>query len=103
MNRANFSLEVFGDRIPVAELFGESNNENKLNKMKKALRQAISSELTERQRQMVEEYYYHGLTVTETAKRFGVSKSTVSRHLSRSRERLKKALRYGMYIMWTED
>ena len=102
MKRADFSLEVFGDRVPTYELFssGEDNSRQIAN-MKHALKNAIDTELTSRQRQMLEEYYFGGRTVTEIAQRHGLSKSTVSRHLSRSREILKKSLRYGMYVMWS--
>lgn len=100
MTRAKFSLEVFGDRIPISGLYDGDTNSKNLNAMKKALSKAIETELTDCQREIVNEYYFGGATVTEIAKRRGVSKSTVSRHLSRSRERLKSALKYGIYTMW---
>ncbi len=100
MTRTKFSLEVFGDRIPISGLYDGDTNSKNLNAMKKALSKAIETELTDRQREIVNEYYFGGATVTEIAKRRGISKSTVSRHLSRSRERLKSALKYGIYTMW---
>ena len=100
MTRTRFSLEVFGDRIPISGLYDGDTNSKNLNAMKKALSKAIETELTDCQREIVNEYYFGGATVTEIAKRRGVSKSTVSRHLSRSRERLKSALKYGIYTMW---
>ena len=100
MTRTKFSLEVFGDRIPISGLYDGDTNAKNLSAMKKALSKAIETELTDRQREMVNEYYFGGATVTEIAKRHGISKSTVSRHLSRSRERLKTALKYGIYTMW---
>jgi RNA polymerase sigma factor (sigma-70 family) len=103
MKRTDFSLEVFGDRFPTQSLFAEGDNSKKLSVMKKALKQAMQTELTDRQRDMVIEYYYGGATVTAVAEKFGVTKSTVSRHLKRARERLKRALKYGMYVMWTEE
>lgn len=103
MNRACFSLEIFGDRLPTTNIFENSSNNRQLSAMKKALGQAIESELTERQKQMVTDFYYKGESVTKIAEKYGLSKSTVSRHLSRSRERLKCALKYGMYTMWCGD
>ncbi len=100
MNRTAFSLEIFGDRLPIGDIFERGDNSRQLEEMKKALKRAISSELTERQRIMVSEFYFNGCTVTEIAKKYGISKSTVSRHLSRSRERLKGALKYGFYPIW---
>ena len=38
----------------------------------------------------------------EVANELGITKSTVSRHVSRSKERLKTSLKYGMYMLWNE-
>ena len=104
MNRINFSLEIFGDRLPITGVYAnDSTNTRQLSAMKKALNDAINSELTDRQKQMVTEFYFEGASVTQLAEKYGLSKSTVSRHLSRSRERLKGALRYGMYTMWSNE
>ncbi len=103
MTRSTFSLEIFGDRLPVTNVFEQESNSRQINLMKKALLKAIDSELTERQRQMVTAYYFEGKTVTEIAKDHGLSKSTVSRHLSRARERLKGALKYGWFTLWNND
>ena len=103
MNRTTFSLEIFGDRFPACDTFEREGNTRKLSAMKQALVRAIDSELTDRQKQMVTEYYFDGSTVTAIAQKHGLSKSTVSRHLSRSRERLKGALKYGMYSLWSGE
>ena len=100
MNRTTFSLEIFGDHLPPVNFFDGESNRKQLAVMKKALGQAINSELTERQKQMVQEYYFQGATMTAIAEKYGISKSTVSRHLTRSRERLKGALKYGVYAIW---
>ncbi len=100
MNRTAFSLDVFGDRFAVTDIFERKTNSRQLEMMKIELTRAIESELTDRQRQMVTEFYFDGLTVTAIAKKHKLSKSTVSRHLSRARERLKGALKYGLYPIW---
>lgn len=97
MTRASFSLEIFGDRVPLNEFYSSGDNNKRVERMKKALLKAIDTELTDRQRQIVIEYYYNGLNVTRIAEIYGISKSTVSRHLSRARERLKTSLKYGVY------
>lgn len=102
MNRTTYSLEIFGDRLPTGDIFDRGTNSHQLELMKRTLAKAIDSELTERQKQMVNEFYFNGATVTAIAKKYGISKSTVSRHLSRSRERLKGALKYGLYPIWSE-
>ena len=103
MNRTTFSLEIFGDRLPISDVYEHSTNSRQLNAMKLALLRAIDSELTDRQKTMVVEFYFNGETVTSIARKFNLSKSTVSRHLSRSRERLKKALKYGLFPLWEQD
>ena len=100
MNRTAFSLEVFGDRIPTSDIFERGDNSKQLEVMRQALLRAVDSELTDRQKLMVNEFYFNGHSVTEIAKKYNLSKSTVSRHLSRSRERLKGALKYGLYPIW---
>ncbi len=102
MTRTTFSLEIFGDRLPITDIYEHSTNNRQLCLMKQALNRAINSELTERQRAMVTEFYFNGETVTSIAKKYNISKSTVSRHLSRSRERLKSALKYGLFPMWND-
>ena len=103
MNRTTFSLEIFGDHLPIADIYEHSTNNRQLTALKQALVRAIDSELTERQKAMVIEFYFKGETVTSIAQKYGVSKSTVSRHLSRSRERLKKALKYGLFPIWNQE
>ena len=103
MNRTAFSLEVFGDCLPASDIFDSSTNARRLTAMRQALSKAIDTELTERQRIITTEFYFLGESVTAIAKKHGVSKSTVSRHLSRSRERLKGALKYGLYPIWSEN
>ncbi len=100
MNRTTFSLEIFGDRLPITDIFEHGTNNRQLEILKSELKRAIESELTERQKEMVNEFYFDGLSVTAIARKHNISKSTVSRHLSRARERLKGALKYGLYPIW---
>ena len=95
MNRGKFSLDVFGDRLPVRNLYDGETNAKQIELMKSALFKAINTELTERQR--------FNRTMTDIASELGITKSTVSRHVSRAKERLKVSLRYGMYMLWDES
>ena len=103
MNRTTFSLEVFGDYLPTSDIFETETNSRRLVAMRKALAKAMDTELTERQKLITTEFYFNGESVTSIAKKYCVSKSTVSRHLSRSRERLKCALRYGLFPLWNDS
>lgn len=100
LNRSKFSLEVFGDRLPINSIYQGDSNQKQLERMRSALNKAIKTELTDRQRYILTEYYFNGRTMTDIAKEMGITKSTVSRHISRSKERLKTSLRYGVYMLW---
>lgn len=62
----------------------------------RVLSRAMQGELTGRQLQCLNLQYEQQLSVTEIACRLGLCKSTVSRHLSRSKEKLHKVLKYYM-------
>ena len=100
MTRSRFNLEVFGDRIPTFNLTDCNSNRRQIEFMRNALKKAIKSELTERQQYILTEYYFKERSMTDIARELGITKSTVSRHISRSKERLKQSLKYGMYLLW---
>ncbi len=59
------------------------------------LRLAIEQELTPRQRECVELYFFRRLTMEETGRQLGIGKATVCRHLQKSKQRLGRALGYA--------
>ncbi len=73
-----------------------STNQNQLQAAKRVLRTALLRELTGRQKECVRCYYYEGLTQEETARRLGISKPTVCRHLQKARKRLGEILEYAV-------
>lgn len=58
------------------------------------LRVAIERELTPRQRECVELYYFQGLTMEAIGRQLGIGKATVCRHLQKGEARLQRALAY---------
>ncbi len=95
MTRTNFSLEVFGDRLPLRQITENGdNNKRRISVMKNALQQAMREELSPKQQRTVECFYFDRMTVTEIAEEYGINKSTVSRQLKRSVEKLKIAMKY---------
>mgnify|MGYP000558130270 CR=1 FL=1 len=60
-----------------------------------ALRGAINSELTKRQKQLIGMYYIEQMPMQDIADELGLHISSVSRTIKRGRERLKSALSYG--------
>lgn len=59
------------------------------------LRLAVRQELTPRQRQCVDLYFFQGMTMEEAGKALGIGKATVCRHLQKSKKRLGRALSYS--------
>lgn len=93
------SLDIFGDRYPwEKEVYSAGDNSEWIAKMKRAVIDIMEEELTDCQREVVEEYYFKNRTVTEIAKQKAVNKSTISRHLTRARVKIKKCLQYGFYF-----
>lgn len=60
-----------------------------------AARKAIDTELTKRQRQLIEMYYVEQMRMQDIADELGIHLSTVSRTIKRGRERLRRCIRYG--------
>ena len=71
------------------------DNEEQMARLYKNLRLVRQFELTERQQEIMRMYYDEGQTVTAIARELHLHRSTVSRSLSRGRERLKRFLRYS--------
>ena len=69
------------------------DNADELNYTKASMKQAIREELSERQRAYMMAYY-SGMTMQQVAKKYGVNVSTVSRTIARSRDRLRRVLKY---------
>lgn len=72
------------------------DNSERLERLRRNLRQARERELTPRQRQMLELYYDQGMTIPQIAGELGLNRSTVSRTLRRAKARLYRCLRYSL-------
>ena len=89
------SSEWIGDMTVWLRENGE-DNDLRLERLRRNLRQARAQELTPRQRQLLELYYDQGMNIPQIAGELGVNRSTVSRTLRRARERLYRCLRYAL-------
>ena len=58
------------------------------------VQRVIREELTQLQRDILTDYYFHRMTIPEITARRGVHKSTVSRTLHRAENRLRRYLKY---------
>ena len=72
------------------------DNRERIRRLLSNLPLAVQQELTPRQREILRLHFTGGMSVTAIAEKLGVNKSTVSRSLARSIERLYKSLRYSL-------
>lgn len=72
-----------------------SDNDAAISRLKRNLRLARQEELTPRQAQLLHLYFDEEMTMTEIARALNISKSTVSRTISRAKGRLERCLRYA--------
>ena len=92
---ANRASEWAGD-LAVWTRQNAGDNSERLERLRRSLRQARERELTSRQRQLLELYYEQGMTIPQIAEELGLNRSTVSRTLRRARDRLYRCLRYSL-------
>ena len=58
------------------------------------LRAVVAGELTDRQREVFEAYYYEGKTMQELSELYGVQKSSIHKVLYRAIRRIERCLKY---------
>ncbi|MCH5297703.1 MAG: sigma-70 family RNA polymerase sigma factor [Ruminococcus sp.] len=74
---------------------GHTNEESR-NKMKKILYSALQTELTERQRTCIIEHYLNGKKEKDIALEQNLNPSTVSRHITQAKKKLRHIASYYM-------
>ena len=72
----------------------QSTNEIEHRKLLKIMSKIISSELTDRQKECLVMHYYNNLNICQIAAKLNIDKSTVSRHVSRAKCKIKRILSY---------
>ena len=85
--------EFLGD-LPVWRRQHSDDNSERLERLRRNLRQVRERELTPRQQLVLRMYYDEGKSIAKIAKSLKVNKSTVSRTISRGRKRLHQYLQY---------
>lgn len=58
------------------------------------LRAVIDGELTDKQREVFEAYYFEGKTMQQLSDRFGVQKSSIHKMIYRAIRRIERCLKY---------
>ena len=72
------------------------DNQERIRRLLSNLPLAVQQELTPRQREILQMRFTGGMSITGIAKELGLNKSTVSRSLTRSVERLYRSMRYSL-------
>ena len=72
------------------------DNQERIRRLLSNLPLAVQQQLTPRQREILQMRFTGGMSITGIAKELGLNKSTVSRSLTRSVERLYRSLRYSL-------
>ena len=85
--------EFLGDMAAWRRQNSDDNSE-RLERLRRNLRQVRERELTPRQQLVLRMYYDEGKSIAKIAKSLKVNKSTVSRTISRGRKRLHQYLQY---------
>lgn len=90
------SRKVGLEEIPGFLLLDKGESGGRLPRETAALvRKAVEQELTPRQRECVELYFFRRMTMEEVGEALGIGKATVCRHLQKSKRRLGRALGYA--------
>ena len=97
MRSSRSMSELQGDIQQFANWVQEDaeSNTQKIKQMKQKVRDAIESELTPRQKQVLLIALSKGFSQTQIAQELGVDKSTISRTMSRAIKRLRRVLKYA--------
>lgn len=70
------------------------DNDRNYEKMVNSIRNIIKGELTEKQRSCIMLYYGERIKMKDIANQLGMGISSVSRHIKKAKERLKKTMGY---------
>lgn len=95
-----------GRRVPLADVeglawMGEQPSAGRKRRFQKALAAGMEECLTQRQRQIVEMYYFAGLSMEQVAQTLGIGRPAVCRSLKASREKLRLVGRIAAALLET--
>ncbi len=90
------NLDVFSENILGVKQYelGKAQEDREYGRMLQVLKNAMHGELTKRQYDCVYAYFFEDKTQVKIAQEFGLSVSTVNRHLQKAKARLSKILQY---------
>ncbi|MGN0594312.1 MAG: sigma-70 family RNA polymerase sigma factor [Hominimerdicola sp.] len=91
MSRTRISFDTIDNYISTDIFSAESSKKSSSKTV--IIRKLLFENLTEKQKSYIILYYRDNLSMEEIAKRFGVAKSTVSRTISRGRNRILQGMK----------
>lgn len=86
--------QYLGSDAGTSPLARDSDEDVEYRRMVRVIQRAVDGELTHRQRECVQLYYYDGYKMAEVAAILGIQTPAVSRHLKKARGRLENVLCY---------
>lgn len=93
MKKISYELLFRSDEALAAKKPG-ANNHTQMEQLKKMLVDVIQNELTPRQQEILDMYYYRNMTEVQIAQQLGVHKSTVCRTKQRGLKTIHRFLKY---------
>lgn len=97
MKQLSYDILSLKDQFSISDWQKTSDNSKDFKKLKQNLSIIIKNELTPRQQQIIDLYYYHNLNVTEIADLLHLHKSTVSRTKKLALHTIKRFLQYSLH------
>lgn len=91
--------ENLHDKLSFLSWSSEENNTREVEKLRECMLLAIEQELNQKQKNILTMYYLQHKTMDQIAFDLGVNKSTVSRSVRRSVERLQKVRNYADVLL----
>ena len=87
-------MKIIGKKIPVLKDNEYQGPRMSSDALMKRLRNVVENELTEKQQEVFEAYYFLNRDIPTIAQDLGINKSSVSRCLHRAINRVRKCLKY---------
>lgn len=82
------------DLIAYSRFSSYGSNQADIERMKQILLQALSEDLTSRQRECITLYFYDNMKMKEIAAVLSLSPSTVTRHIKAAKRKLQNVAKY---------
>ncbi len=90
INDQKISFDVYNDSL-------RTNNSKTIKSQCDVLKLIIQEQLTKKQKEILDMYYNHNLTISEISQKIGKNKSTISRSLKSSKKKIKLYMQYNSF------